>query len=82
MERVGSCNRCGRCCGDDRPPDEGGGWCKWLIGRPPGPTTCSHPKYPDLYGVEGTCNQSKDFPDDPNIALPEGCGYKWIEVDE
>ncbi len=75
LKRIGECNRCGLCCGDNNPPEQGGGWCQWLEGRPPGPTTCTNPGYPDNL----PCGNWLGWPNDPNIQLPEGCAYRWVE---
>lgn len=74
--RTGECNRCGRCCGDDE-----FGWCEWLEGRPPGPTICKHPNYPGKVRIpsELPCGHYEGWPDDPNVMLPEGCSYRWVE---
>lgn len=67
-ERTGSCNRCGRCCGDDID-----GWCQYLEGRPPGPTVCLYQGYPRPCGDDG------NWPYSPDVQIPEGCTYSWIE---
>jgi len=69
LKRVGKCKRCGRCCGDEE-----FGWCRYLKGRPPGPTKCLFKGYPKPCGDNGKWPYSSD------IQIPEGCGFKWIET--
>jgi len=67
-KRIGECNRCGRCCGDDE-----FGWCEWLEGRPPAITSCLYGGYPKPCGDDG------NWPYSPDVQMPKGCGYSWVE---
>lgn len=73
MHRIGECNRCGLCCGDDE-----FGWCEWLEGRPPNKTRCTHPNWPGALPCGG-CPENGGYPYEPaQIIYPE-CGFRFVE---